>query len=80
MSRTTSKRKVQSKPAPKLTPQSEPVHHATTTIMEAAKRLRIGRNQAYDAVHRGELPVIKIGKRLLVPTAALDRLLLGGTV
>lgn len=48
---------------------------ATTTVVEAAKRLGIGRNQAYDAVKRGELPVIRIGKRLLVPTAALDRML-----
>lgn len=53
---------------------------ATTTIVEAAKRLRIGRNQAYEAAHRGELPVIKIGKRLLVPTIALDRLLSGEPV
>jgi excisionase family DNA binding protein len=50
---------------------------ATTTIIDAAKRLGIGRNQAYEAAHRGEIPVIKIGKRLLVPTAALDRLLSG---
>jgi len=50
---------------------------ATTTIAEAAKRLHIGRNQAYEAAHRGELPVIKIGKRLLVPTIALERLLKG---
>jgi excisionase family DNA binding protein len=55
--------------------QPEPAP-AVTTIEEAAKRLRIGRNQAYDAAHRGEIPVIKIGKRLLVPTAALDRMLL----
>jgi excisionase family DNA binding protein len=50
---------------------------ATTTVAEAAKRLGIGRNQAYGAAHRGEIPVIKIGTRLLVPTAALDRLLNG---
>jgi excisionase family DNA binding protein len=50
---------------------------ATTTIVDAAKRLGIGRNQAYEAAHRGEIPVIKIGKRLLVPTMALDRLLRG---
>jgi excisionase family DNA binding protein len=48
---------------------------ATTTIVDAAKRLGIGRNQAYEAAHRGEIPVIKIGTRLLVPTKALDRLL-----
>jgi excisionase family DNA binding protein len=48
----------------------------TTTIAEAARRLNIGKNQCYEAAHRGELPVIKIGRRWLIPTAALDRLLL----
>jgi excisionase family DNA binding protein len=50
---------------------------ATTTIVEAAKRLNIGRNQAYEAAHRGEIPTIRIGRRWLVPTAALDRILNG---
>lgn len=61
-----------------MTPTAHPTRKPaldTMTIAEAAKRLRIGRNQAYEAAHRGELPVIRIGKRLLVPTAALDRLL-----
>ncbi|MGY3489627.1 excisionase family DNA binding protein [Bradyrhizobium sp. USDA 4011] len=58
----------------RATPVAAPTT-ATMTIDEAAKRLRIGRNQAYEAVHRGDLPVIKIGKRLLIPTAALDRML-----
>jgi excisionase family DNA binding protein len=49
----------------------------TTTVPAAAKRLRIGRNQAYKAVANGQLPAIKIGRRLLVPTAALDRMLNG---
>lgn len=49
----------------------------TTTIEAAAKRLRIGKNQAYEAARKGELPVIRIGRRGLVPTAALDRLLSG---
>lgn len=47
----------------------------TATVTEAAKRLGIGRNQAYEAVRRGEIPAIKIGKRLLVPLNALDRML-----
>jgi excisionase family DNA binding protein len=50
---------------------------ATMTVVEAAHHLGIGRNQAYEAAKRGEIPVIKIGKRLLVPRAALDRLLNG---
>jgi excisionase family DNA binding protein len=52
---------------------------ATITVEAAAKRLGIGRNQAYAAAARGEIPVIRIGKRLLVPIAALERLVAGET-
>jgi excisionase family DNA binding protein len=48
-----------------------------TSIEDAAKRLGIGRNQAYEAARHGQLPVIRIGRRYLVPTAALNRLLSG---
>jgi excisionase family DNA binding protein len=47
----------------------------TLTVPEAAKVLGIGRNQAYEAARRRQLPTIRIGKRLLVPRAALERLL-----
>ena len=47
----------------------------TLTIEEAAKLLGIGRQLAYDRAKTGEIPVIKIGRRLLVPRAALERLL-----
>lgn len=47
----------------------------TLTVEEAARALGIGRNQAYAAVRRGEIPAIRIGKRLLVPRTALRRLL-----
>lgn len=50
----------------------------TLTIEEAAKLLGVGRNNAYEAAKRGEIPTIKIGKRILVPLAALERLLQGG--
>ncbi len=43
------------------------------TIPETAKILRIGRNSAYEAARRGQIPTIKIGKRLLVPREALER-------
>lgn len=49
----------------------------TYKIEEAGRLLGIGRNQAYEAAHRGDFPTIKIGKRLLVPKAALDRMLAG---
>jgi len=47
----------------------------TLTVEEAAKVLGIGRNLCYDRVKTGEIPVIKIGKRLLVPRRALEKLL-----
>jgi excisionase family DNA binding protein len=47
------------------------------TIREVARVLRIGRNLAYEAAQRGELPVVRIGRRLLVPRLALERLLAG---
>jgi excisionase family DNA binding protein len=44
----------------------------TMTIPEAARKLGVGRNQGYIAAHSGQIPTIKIGKRLLVPIAALE--------
>jgi excisionase family DNA binding protein len=47
----------------------------TVTIKEAAKIMGIGRDQAYAAAHSGQLPVIRIGKRLLVSLPALEKML-----
>jgi excisionase family DNA binding protein len=44
----------------------------TMTIPEAAKAIGVGRNQGYQAARSGQIPTIKIGKRLLVPVAALE--------
>ena len=49
----------------------------TMTVPEAGKLLGIGRSTAFKAAREGEIPTIKIGKRLLVPVAALDRKLEG---
>jgi excisionase family DNA binding protein len=45
------------------------------TIPEVAKRLGVSRSLAYEAARRGEIPAIRIGKRVLVPAAALDKML-----
>lgn len=50
----------------------------TLTILEAGKTLGIGRSAAYEAARTGQIPTIRIGRRLLVPKAALERLLEGG--
>lgn len=53
-------------------------NNLTMSVTEAAKRLGVSRNLAYEAARRGDIPTIKIGKRLLVPIAALHRLLANG--
>ena len=50
----------------------------TYTLDEAARRLGISRALAYEAANRGELPVCRIGRRMLVPRVALLRLLEDG--
>jgi excisionase family DNA binding protein len=58
---------------PSLTePQSQ-----TYKIEDVAKILGIGRNQAYEAVRRGDIPSITIGSRQRVPKPALEKLLGG---
>lgn len=47
----------------------------TVRIQEAARLLGIGRNTAYSAAKRGEIPTVRIGGLLLVPRAALDAML-----
>ena len=49
------------------------------TVHEAALMLRISRGAAYDAARRKEIPTIRIGRRLLVPLVALERLLAVGS-
>ena len=53
------------------------VEPKTLTVPEAAKLLGISRGSAYEAAKTGELPVVRIGKRLLVPIKALERMLEG---
>ncbi len=57
-----------------MEPQTTPPR-ATYGVQEAAKILGIGRNAAYEAARRGEIPTIRIGGRILVPKAALDKML-----
>jgi excisionase family DNA binding protein len=49
----------------------------TYTIAEAARLLGVSRGTAYEAARRGQLPVVPIGRRLLVPKARLEDLLAG---
>jgi excisionase family DNA binding protein len=52
-------------------PQVEP----TVSVERAAQLLGICRVSGYAAAKNGDLPVIRIGRRVLVPTAALLKML-----
>lgn len=45
------------------------------TVEQTAALLCIGRNQAYDAIRRGQLYAVRIGRSWRVPKAALVRFL-----
>ena len=47
----------------------------TLTVEEAAAALGISRAFAYESVRRGDIPHIKIGRRILVPKAKLEQML-----
>jgi excisionase family DNA binding protein len=49
----------------------------TLTVEEAAKLLGISRGLAFQAVRRGDIPSIRIGRRILIPRARLRALLDG---
>ncbi len=47
----------------------------TLTVSEAAQLLGIGKSAAYEAAKRGEIPSLRIGRRVVVPQEALEELL-----
>jgi excisionase family DNA binding protein len=49
----------------------------TVSVAEAGRLLGYSRNTTYEAIQRGELPVIKLGRKMRVPRAAIERLLSG---
>lgn len=53
-----------------------PVQRPTVSIEEAGRWCGLGRSAAYEAARRGELPTLRFGRSLRVPTARL-RVMLG---
>ena len=47
------------------------------TVEEVARRLGLGRSATYDAIRRGQIPARRIGRRILIPRAELERWLGG---
>jgi len=55
--------------------QQQSTEKRTLTVIEAARILGLSRNAAYEAIRRGELPALRFGRRVVVPAAALDKML-----
>ncbi|MBM3767960.1 MAG: helix-turn-helix domain-containing protein [Acidobacteria bacterium] len=53
------------------------VARKTYTVREVSRILGIGRNTAYEAVKTGDIPSVTIGRRVLIPHCAVERLLTG---
>jgi excisionase family DNA binding protein len=47
----------------------------TISVEHAGRLLGLGRSASYEAVRRAELPVLRFGRRMVVPTARLLALL-----
>ncbi len=45
------------------------------SVPEAAEMLGLSRNFVYDLVKLKQIPVVKFGKRLLIPRIALEKML-----
>ena len=56
----------------------EETEPAVLSVVAAGRMVGLGRSAAYDAIRRGELPSIRFGRRIVVPVAALKRLLEDG--
>jgi excisionase family DNA binding protein len=50
----------------------------TIDVDEYAVAAGISRLSVYQGVHRGEIPSVRIGRRILIPKTALERFVRGG--
>jgi len=53
------------------------VERLTLSVYEAARVLGISRTTAYECVRTGELPAVRLGRRLVIPKSAISDLLSG---
>lgn len=62
-------------PVRTLSTTSSPPTRLTMSIAEAAELLGISRTTAYELAHIGELPTVRLGRRILVPVDRMAELL-----
>ena len=49
----------------------------TFTVREAATKAGLGLNSMHEALRRNEFPSIRVGRRVLIPREAFERILAG---
>ncbi len=49
----------------------DPREEPTISVPRAGKLLGLSRMSSYDAANRGEIPTLRFGRRMVVPTAVL---------
>jgi len=54
----------------------DPAIEPTMRVERVATAFHISRAAAYEAVKNGDIPSIRLGRRIVVPTAAVRRMLL----
>lgn len=57
---------------------STPLERRTYTVREAARILGIGRDSMYAAVAAGSVPVIRVGRRAVIPRHVIQHILTSG--
>ena len=60
--------------------QTDIEHRLCISVPEAAKMLGMSRNYTYELVRTKQIPVVKFGKRLLIPRVLLEKMLERGDV
>jgi excisionase family DNA binding protein len=51
------------------------MNHKVLTVMEVSRILRLSRMATYEGVWSGDIPSVKVGRRILVPVAGIKAML-----
>lgn len=60
---------------PRIPTRSQHRDPLLVSIPETCRLLSLGRTSVYELIEAGDLRVIRVGRRVLVPTAELDRVI-----
>ena len=54
---------------------NDDIQPLTVTVEQAARLLGIGRSTAYELVHTGAVPSLRLGRRIVVPVGRITQML-----